>query len=165
MRWNCIPKARRVLQILPYYLNSMFFTVFMTLETSSPKISITLSQNLFKLCQHWGRYRRYMLPWAISEKISWCRAIRTKLINVMTSLRCYDNSDVKITLVITNFHLYLIQLWWSFFDGIVNDSLVSSQTWAVLPLKNPVEPQKRKARNRCFRFFWRGFVKCIWWRN
>ena len=31
----------------------------------------------------------------------------TKLINVMTSLRCYDKCDVNITLVITNFDLYL----------------------------------------------------------
>ena len=37
--------------------------------------------------------------------------LRTKLIIVMTSLRCYDNFDAKMTLVITNFHLYLIQLW------------------------------------------------------
>ena len=29
----------------------------------------------------------------------------------MTSLRRYDNSDVKMTLLVTNFRIYLIQLW------------------------------------------------------
>jgi len=29
----------------------------------------------------------------------------------MASFHCYDNSDVIVTLIITNFHLYLIQLW------------------------------------------------------
>ena len=31
------------------------------------------------------------------------------------SFRCYDNSDVIVTLIITNLHLYLTQLWWQFF--------------------------------------------------
>ena len=29
----------------------------------------------------------------------------------MASSRCHDNSDVIVTLIISNFHLYLIQLW------------------------------------------------------
>ena len=29
----------------------------------------------------------------------------------MASFRCYGNSDVIVTLIITNFHLYL---WWKF---------------------------------------------------
>ena len=32
----------------------------------------------------------------------------------MASFRCYDNSDVIATLIMTNFHLYLMQLWWQF---------------------------------------------------
>ena len=30
----------------------------------------------------------------------------------MASIRCYDNSKVIVTLIITNFRLYLTQLWW-----------------------------------------------------
>ena len=30
----------------------------------------------------------------------------------MASIRCYDNSKVIVTLTITNFRLYLTQLWW-----------------------------------------------------
>ena len=37
----------------------------------------------------------------------------------MTSFRCCDNSDVIATLIITNVHLYLIQLWWQFFQIFV----------------------------------------------
>ena len=37
----------------------------------------------------------------------------------MTSFRCYDNSDVIAFLIMTNFHLYLIKLWWQFFQMFV----------------------------------------------
>ena len=36
---------------------------------------------------------------------SQCREI------LMASFRCYHNSNVFVTLIIKNFHLYLIQLW------------------------------------------------------
>ena len=35
----------------------------------------------------------------------------------MASFRCYDNSHVIATLIMTNFPLYLIQLWWQFFPN------------------------------------------------
>ena len=79
-------------------------------------------------------------PWAVSEKTSLCWRIWNKLKSVVTSVHCYDNCDVNITLVITNFDLYLIQLWQSFFGSFTNDDAIKAQTWAVLPLKNPVEP-------------------------
>ena len=52
----------------------------------------------------------------------------------MASFRCYDNSDVIATLIITNFHLYLIQLWWQFFQIFVYGDVVYAQTWEVLTL-------------------------------
>ena len=33
----------------------------------------------------------------------------------MASFRCYDSSDIIAILIMTNFPLYLIQLWWQFF--------------------------------------------------
>ena len=51
----------------------------------------------------------------------------------MVSLRCYDNSDLIATLIMTNFHLYLIQLWWQFFQMIVYGDVVYAQTWQVYP--------------------------------
>ena len=37
----------------------------------------------------------------------------------MASCGCYDNFDVIATLIITHFHLYLIQPWWQFFQMFV----------------------------------------------
>ena len=58
----------------------------------------------------------------------------------MASFRCYDNSDVIATLIITNFHLYLIQLWCQFFQIFAYGDVVYAQTWEVLTLKNYIEP-------------------------
>ena len=58
----------------------------------------------------------------------------------MTSFRCYDNSDVIATLIITNFRLYLIQLWSQFFQIFVCGDVVYAQTWEILTLKNCIEP-------------------------
>ena len=58
----------------------------------------------------------------------------------MASVRCYNNSDVIATLITTNFHLYLIQLWWQFFQNFVFGDVVYAQTWQVLTLKNCIEP-------------------------
>ena len=58
----------------------------------------------------------------------------------MASFRCFNNSDVIATLIMTNFHLYLIQLWWQFFQMFVYGNVVYAQTWQVLTLKNCIEP-------------------------
>ena len=58
----------------------------------------------------------------------------------MASSRCYGNSDVIATLITTVFHLYLIQLWWQFFQMFVYGDVVYAQTWQVLTLKNCIEP-------------------------
>ena len=42
----------------------------------------------------------------------------------MVSFRCHDNSDVIATLITTNFYLYLIQLWWQFFQMFVYGDVV-----------------------------------------
>ena len=58
----------------------------------------------------------------------------------MASFRCYNNSDVIATLITTNFHLYLIHLWWQLFQMFVYGDVVYAQTWQVLTLKNCIEP-------------------------
>ena len=45
----------------------------------------------------------------------------------MASCGCYDNSDVIATLIITHFRLYLIQLWWQFFQMFVYGVVVYAQ--------------------------------------
>ena len=51
----------------------------------------------------------------------------------------YNISDVFVPLIITNFRLYLIELWWSFFQIFANGDVVNAQTWEVLNLKNSIE--------------------------
>ena len=58
----------------------------------------------------------------------------------MASFRCYNNSDVIANLITTNFHLYLIHLWWQLFQMFVCGDVVYAQTWQVLTLKNCMEP-------------------------
>ena len=58
----------------------------------------------------------------------------------MASFRCYDNSDVIATLIITNFHLYLIQLWCQFFQIFVYGDVVYAPAWEILNLENYIEP-------------------------
>ena len=43
-------------------------------------------------------------------------------------------------MIITNFYLYLIQLWCQFFQNFVYGDVVYAQTWEVLALKNCIEP-------------------------
>ena len=65
------------------------------------------------------------------RKTSRCQEIRTKVKAVMTALHCYGNSDFNIILdITTNCHLYLIQLWWSFFykDTVLTATSLSSIT-------------------------------------
>ena len=63
-----------------------------------------------------------------------CREILLQVKWVMASFLCYDNSDVIATLIIKNFHLYLIQLLWQFFQIFVYDDAVYAQTWEVFTL-------------------------------
>ena len=52
MRWNCMSKALRFLQITAKPHDFPFLTVFLTVKTSSQTISIKLLQILLKLCKH-----------------------------------------------------------------------------------------------------------------
>ena len=68
MRWNCMSKALRLVQITVEHQDCQFFTVFLTIKTSSQNISITLLQISLKLHEHRGGYWRKRLPWTILEE-------------------------------------------------------------------------------------------------
>ena len=53
----------------------------------------------------------------------------------MASFRCYDNSDVIAFLIMTNFHLYLIKLWWQFFQMFVYGDVVMLRIGTYWPWK------------------------------
>ena len=68
MRWNCMSKALRFLQITAEHQDCPFFTVFLTTKSLSQNISITLLQISLKLHEHRGGYWRKKLPWTILEE-------------------------------------------------------------------------------------------------
>ena len=92
MKRNCTSKALFFLQITVEHEDYPVFTVFLTIKTSSQNITITLLQTSLKL------------PWR-------------KIVGGVISLLC--NSDVILTLIIKNFHLY-----WAILKKIAHNSVV-----------------------------------------
>ena len=135
MRWNYMSKPLRFLLIMAEHQDCPFFTVFITIKPSSQNISIVLLQISPKLNERWGGYWRKRLPWMILEEQFPVLRNTAKSKKVKAAFRCYDNSNVIATLIITNFHLYLIQLCWQFFQIFVYGNLVYAKTWGYFPWK------------------------------
>ena len=68
MRWNCMSKALRFLQITAEHQDCPFLTVFLNTKSLSQYISITFSQISLKLHEHRGCYWRKKLLWMIFEE-------------------------------------------------------------------------------------------------
>ena len=99
----------------------------------------------FFFSDHWKKQIDSMLLWVCSvidhrRRQNVLKTSVTQVKQVIASFRCYDNSDAVPTLIITNFRLYLIQLWWQFFQNFVYGDVIYAQTWEVLALKNCIEP-------------------------
>ena len=132
MGWNCMSKALRFLQITAEHQDCPFFTVFLSnRKILSQNISITLLQISLKLHEYRGGYWRKKLPWMILEE--------QFPVPRYTAVSKIGNSVIA-TLIMTNFHLHLIQLWWQFFQNFVYGDVVYAQTWKVLVLENYIEP-------------------------
>ena len=78
MRWNCISKALRFLQITAEHQDCPVFTVFIAIKTSSQNISFTLLQISLKLHEHRGGFwrKKFQLrrfwPWkTLSSHLKW----------------------------------------------------------------------------------------------
>ena len=61
-------KALCLLQITAKHQDCPFYTVFLTIKTSSQNISITLLQISLERHEHRGRYWRKKLQWTILEE-------------------------------------------------------------------------------------------------
>ena len=103
-------------------INCPFFTAFLTIETSSQNISITLLQISLNFTKHRGGYCREKLPpndfgrTVPSAKKYCCRQNREWRHFVAMS------TPISLQPCITNFHLHLIQLWWQLFQiFVLND--------------------------------------------
>ena len=99
MRWICMSKALRFLQITAEHQDCPFFTVFLTIKTSSQNISITLLQISLKLHEHRGRYWRKKLQWMILEEqfpvliYIAVSKIGNNVISLLWQLWCHCNPD------------------------------------------------------------------------
>ena len=97
MRWNCLSKAPRFLQITVEHQDCPFFTVFLTIKTLSQNISITLLQISLKPHEHRGGYWRKKLPWTILEeqfpvpRNTPASKIGNGVISLLWQLRCHCN--------------------------------------------------------------------------
>ena len=133
-------KALHFLHITAKQQYCPFFTVLLTIKTLSQNISITLLEISHKLHEHRGCYWRKRLPWMIFEeqflvpRYTAASKIGNSVITLLWQLRCRCKPDHN------NFHFYLIQLWWQFFQNFVYGDVVYAQTWEVLTLKNCIEP-------------------------
>ena len=99
MRWNRLSKALRFLQITAKHQDGPFFTVFLTIKTSSQSISITLLQIPLKLHERRGSYWRKELPGTILEeqfpllRNTVASRIGKGVISLLWQLRCHCNPD------------------------------------------------------------------------
>ena len=99
MRWNCMSKAPRFLQITAEHRDCPSFTVFLTTKSLSQNISITLLQISLKLHEHRGCYWRKKLPWMIFEeqfpvpRYTAASKIGNSVISLLWQLRCHCNLD------------------------------------------------------------------------
>ena len=100
MRWNCVSKALRFIQVLTVeHQDCPVFTVFLTIKTSSQNISITLLQISLKLHEHRGGYWRKKLPLTILEeqfsvpRNTTASKIGNGVISLLCQLRCHCNPD------------------------------------------------------------------------
>ena len=59
----------------------------------------------------------------------------------MASFRCYDNSNVIVTLIITNFHLYQYSCGGNFSKSLLMADIIilCSNMGGILTLNNPIE--------------------------
>ena len=99
MRWNCMSKALRFLQITAEHQDCPFFTVFLTTKSLSQNISITLLQISLKLHKHRGGYWKKKLQWTILEeqfpvpRNTAVSKIGNGVISLLCQLRCHCNPD------------------------------------------------------------------------
>ena len=99
MRWNCMSKVLRLVQITVEHQDCPFFIIFLTTKTSSQNISITLLQISLKLYEHRGRYWRKKLQWTILEeqfpvpRNTAASKIGNGVISLLWQLRCHCNPD------------------------------------------------------------------------
>ena len=99
MRWNYMSKALSLVQVTVEHQDCPFFTVFLTIKTSSQNIPITLLQISLKLHQHRGSYCSKKLQKTILEeqfpvpRNTAASKISNGVISLLWQLLCHCNPD------------------------------------------------------------------------
>ena len=99
MRWNCMSKAPRCLQITAEHQDCPLFTVFLTIKSSPQNILITLLQISLKLHENRGRLWRKTLPWTILveqfpvPRYTSANKTGNSVISLLWQLRCRWNPN------------------------------------------------------------------------
>ena len=111
----------------------LVITVFLTTKTLSQNISKTLLQILFKLLEHWTSIgKKVPCEWLSKKKL---RAPRNTAVSKIINAVAMTTSWCQQKMLITNFLLFLIKLWWFFVIG----KAIYAPICEVLALKNPNE--------------------------
>ena len=148
--WNCMSKALRFLQITAEHQDCPFFSVFLTMKTSSPNISITPLQIPLKLHEKRGGHWKRKLPWTILEeqfpvpRNTAASKIGSGVISLLWQLQCHCNSDHNKFLSFSDTTVVAILpnlcLWWrslcSNYGGIDPEKTVSSALNSWLKWRN-----------------------------
>ena len=105
MRWNCTSKALRLVQIIVEHQDRSFFTLFLTIKTSSQNISITLLQISLKLHEHQGGYcmKKLPVPWNTAAS-----KIGNGVILLLWQLQCHCIPDHNKVSSLSNTTVVLI---------------------------------------------------------
>ena len=98
MRWNCMSKAFRLLQVTAEHQDCPFFTVFLTSKYLSQYISITLLQISLELHERRGYWRKKLPRMIFEEQFPVLRytaasKIGNSVISLLWQLRCRWNPD------------------------------------------------------------------------
>ena len=126
MRWKCMSKALRFLQITAKQQDFPFLTVFLIIKTSFQNISITL----FRFCLNFTNIKATVLEKnaPVNDFVRFpVPRISAEVKLVIGSFRCYDSSNVIATLMVTNFHFNTTDV--AIFQMFVYGDIVYAQTW------------------------------------
>ena len=126
-------KALHFLQIMAKQQYCPFFTVFLSIRTSSQNISITLLQISLKLHDHRARYWRKKLPWTILEeqfpvpRYTAASKIGNSIISLLWQLRCRCNPDHNKFLSLPN--TTVVAIFPKLFQKLFSKTLFVYCTW------------------------------------
>ena len=138
-RWNFMLKGLRFLHITAILQECPFFTVFITIKTSSQNIAMTLLQISLKLLWTILEEQFQVLRNTAASKIG------SDTIWLPWQLRCHCNPDHNKFSSLSSTTVGAILISKSLF---MHGDVVYAQTWEVLTLENCIEPPQQDVADK-----------------